>query len=147
MTRTIQKRASHRRGAVAAAVLASTALVLAGCGSGDDDGGQQAADVDLDAVLEEGGELTVWAWDPTLETVAEDFEELHENVDIELVNAGTGEDQYTARPDAMGAGDGVPDRAQLQYYAPPRFALAQSLADLSQFGAAELDGTFTTGPW
>lgn len=147
MTRTIQKRAPHRRGAVAAAVLASTALVLAGCGSGDDDGGQQAADVDLDAVLEEGGELTVWAWDPTLETVAEDFEELHENVDIELVNAGTGEDQYTALQNAMAAGDGVPDVAQVEYYALPQFVLAESLADLSQFGAAELDGTFTTGPW
>src|SRR5699024_13896 len=91
MTRTIQKRAPHRRRAVAAAVLASNALSLAG--------------------------------------------------------GRSGEDEYTALQNAMAAGNGVPDVAQVEYYALPQFVLAESLADLSQFGAAELDGTFTTGPW
>src|SRR5690625_7899982 len=87
-------RTGRRRGAIATAALASAALALTGCGSGDDSGdGGDTADVDIDAVLEEGGELTVWAWDPTLETVAENFQEEYPNVDIELVNAGTGNDQ------------------------------------------------------
>lgn len=141
-------RTGRRRGAIATAFLASTALALTGCGSGDDPtDGASSADVDLDAVLEEGGELTVWAWDPTLETVAADFEDLHPNVDIELVNAGTGNDQYTALQNAIQAGSGVPDVAQVEFYALPQFVLTESLADLSQFGAAELDGTFTPGPW
>src|SRR5690606_13258389 len=37
--------------------------------------------------------------------------------------------------------------AQIEYYALPQFALAKSLTDLNSFGAAELDGTFTPGPW
>jgi len=141
-------RTGRRRGAIATAFLASAALALTGCGSGDDSGdGGDTADVDIDAVLEEGGELTVWAWDPTLETVAENFQEEYPNVDIELVNAGTGNDQYTALQNAIQAGSGVPDVAQVEFYALPQFVLAESLADLSQFGAAGLDGTFTPGPW
>jgi multiple sugar transport system substrate-binding protein len=68
-------------------------------------------------------------------------------VDVELVNAGTGNDQYTALQNAIGAGKGVPDVAQVEYYALPQFALAKSVTDLTAFGADDLDGTFTPGPW
>src|SRR5699024_6291268 len=95
----------------------------------------------------EGGDLTIWAWDPTLESVASDFEELHPNVNIELVNAGTGSEQYTALQNAMAAGKGMPDVAQVEYYALSQFILTESLTDLSAYGADDLEGTFTTGPW
>ncbi len=49
---------------------------------------------------------------------------------VNLVNAGTGNDQYTALQNAIAAGKGVPDVAQIEYYALPQFALAKSLADI-----------------
>jgi multiple sugar transport system substrate-binding protein len=128
------------------ALVGALALALTACSSADD-GGSGGEAVDTASVLEEGGEITVWAWEPTLEGVVEDFEAAYPNVTVNLENVGTGNDQYTALQNAIAAGDGVPDVAQVEYYAVPQFAISESLADLSGLGASELDGTFTTGPW
>jgi multiple sugar transport system substrate-binding protein len=125
-----------------AAVVTAATLALAACGSGEDAAGDETASGST-----EGATITVWAWEPTLEQVVTDFEAAHPDVTVELVNAGTGNDQYTALQNAIQAGDGVPDVAQVEYYALPQFAIAESLADLSELGASGLDGTFTPGPW
>ncbi|MDT0303029.1 ABC transporter substrate-binding protein [Streptomonospora wellingtoniae] len=121
---------------------AALLLGVTACGSG---GGSSAGDVR--SALEEGGKITVWAWEPTLKSVVEDFEKEHPNVDVELVNAGTGPDQYSALQNAVKAGSGVPDLAQIEYFALSQFAVGESVADLSPMGAADLDGTFSKGPW
>ena len=82
-----------------------------------------------------------------LEQVVADLETAYPEVDVQLVNAGTGNDQYTALQNAISAGKGVPDVAQIEYYALPQFALGESLTDLTGLGAASLDSTFTPGPW
>lgn len=133
-TRTTLRRTALRGAAVAGAL----ALTLTACSGGG---------TDPEAAAEEGGELTVWAWDPTVEPIAEAYMEAHDGVTIEVVNAGTGNDQYTALQNAIAAGSGVPDLAQIEYYALPQFAIGESLADVSELGAAELEGTFTPGPW
>ncbi|MDT0446535.1 ABC transporter substrate-binding protein [Streptomyces johnsoniae] len=132
------------RGAAAACALA---LGLTACGSSDDDAGEESSPDAVQAALEEGGEITVWGWDPTLEQVVADFEAAHPNVEVDLVNAGTNTDQYTALQNAMSAGSGVPDVAQIEYYAISQFTISESLTDLSSFGADDLDGTFSPGPW
>lgn len=141
----------HRRmrvGSVAAA--GALSLTLTACGSGDDSAGGGASgeeSPDVQAALEEGGELTVWAWEPTLTQVVDDFEKKYPNVDVELANVGTSEDQYTALQNALSAGDGIPDVAQIDYYALPQFAVGEALADLTPYGAQEFDGTFIQGGW
>jgi len=131
--------------ALSAGLLAITAL--AACGSNDDTGDSGASAGDVAAALEKGGELTVWAWEPTLDKVVTDFETAYPNVHVNLVNAGTGNDQYTALLNAISAGSGIPDVAQIEYYALPQFALTDSLSPLGDFGAADLEGTFSPGPW
>jgi multiple sugar transport system substrate-binding protein len=134
----------------AVAATGVVALGLAACSGGDSgsgSGSEAGSPDDVAAALEEGGSLTVWAWEPTLEQVVADFEAEYPEVDVELVNAGTGNDQYTALQNAIAAGKGVPDVAQVEYYALPQFALSDAVADLTAFGADELDGTFTPGPW
>jgi len=131
-----------------AAVAAALALALTACGGGDTkDDATTPAGGDTPAAGGLSGSLTVWAWEPTLEKVVADFETANPDVDVELVNAGTGNDQYTALQNAIAAGSGVPDVGQIEYYALPQFALGESLADLGPLGATELDGTFTPGPW
>ncbi|MFS0704025.1 sugar ABC transporter substrate-binding protein [Cellulomonas sp. 179-A 9B4 NHS] len=139
MTRTTRT-AMHRTAFRGAALAGALALTLTACSGG-------GGDADPDAAAEEGGELLVWAWDPTVEPIAEAYMEANPDVTIELVNAGTGNDQYTALQNAIGAGSGVPDLAQIEYYALPQFAIGESLADLTELGADELDGTYTPGPW
>ncbi|GGM38202.1 sugar ABC transporter substrate-binding protein [Promicromonospora citrea] len=134
--------------ALAAAGVATAAL--AGCGGGPESGLTAAAGVspeDVTAALEEGGELLVWAWEPTLEQVVEDFEAAYPNVDVELANVGTGNDHYVVLQNAISAGSGVPDVAQVEYYALPQFSISGSLADLAPYGAAELDDTYSPGTW
>ncbi|HEV6955326.1 MAG TPA: sugar ABC transporter substrate-binding protein [Promicromonospora sp.] len=139
----------HHRAVGAVAAAGALALALTACGSGSDDPGtaQEVSPQDVAAALEEGGELLVWAWEPTLEQVVEDFEAEYPNVDVELANVGTGNDHYVALQNAIGAGSGVPDVAQVEYYALPQFSISGSLADLAPFGASELDGTYSPGTW
>jgi multiple sugar transport system substrate-binding protein len=135
---------------VAAAATAAI-LTLAACGgdSDDNEGTPPAAgsEADVAAALQKGGNLTVWAWDNTVKDVAAGFEKKYPNVKINLVNAGTGDKQYTALQNAVAAGSGVPDVAQIEYYALLQFALAKSLANISGLGAAGLKSSFTPGPW
>jgi multiple sugar transport system substrate-binding protein len=139
----------HHRAVGALAAASALALILTACGSGSDggDAAEAVSPEDISAALEEGGDLLVWAWEPTLDKVVEDFEAEYPNVNVELANVGTGNDHYVALQNAISAGSGVPDVAQMEYYALPQFSIGESLADLSALGASELDGTYSPGPW
>ena len=128
------------------ALLAATVLALAACSSAPP-ASSTGSDTDVQAALAKGGKLTVWSWEPTLKQVVKDFQTKYPNVTVDLVNAGTGDKQYTALQNAITAGSGVPDVAHIEYYALPQFALAKSVTDLKPFGAGGLDGKFTPGPW
>lgn len=85
----------------------------------------------------------MWAWEPTLKQVATDFEKEHPGVKVDLVNAGTNKDQYTALQNAISAKKGVPDVAQIEYYAMGQYALTKQLTDLKSFGADKLSAQFS----
>jgi multiple sugar transport system substrate-binding protein len=142
-----------RRWTVAALTSACVlALALTACGAPRTAAGGSADRAGLshgahDAVLQKGGDLLVWAWEPTLDKVVEDFEAKYPNVNIEMANVGTGNDHYVALQNAISAGSGVPDVTQMEYYALPQFSIAGSLADLTEFGASDLGRSFSAGPW
>lgn len=129
----ISRRGRSLSGGAAGAV--SLALVLTACGGGSED------------PAEDGGELMLWGWTGVYEDIAEAYMEENPDVTVEVRNVGTNVDQYTALQNALSAGSGVPDLAQIEYYAIPQFAIGESLADLSEFGADELEDTYTQGPW
>ncbi|MGZ3113735.1 ABC transporter substrate-binding protein [Streptomyces sp. H62] len=130
-------------------LLCALALGAAACGGSDDGGSDRKAvsQADVQAALKKGGTITVWAWEPTLEQVATDFEKEHPGVEVELVNAGTNNDQYTALQNAISAKKGVPDVAQIEYYAMGQYALTEQLTDLEAFGADKLSAQYSPGPW
>lgn len=128
----------------AVAVVSALALGATACGSGGtDDASGSAGPKDVAAALEKGGKVTVWAWEPTLKKVAEDFEKKYPKVDVELVNAGTGDKQYTALQNAIAAGSGAPDVAQIEYYALGQFAIGKSVENLAPYGADKHASGFT----
>ncbi|MEV7085991.1 sugar ABC transporter substrate-binding protein [Streptomyces sp. NPDC093085] len=133
------------RGAGLASVLA-LALTLTACGGSSDDSADTGPG-DVKAALDQGGTLTVWTWDLTMKKVAKDFQAAHPKVKVNVVNAGTGKDQYTALQNAISAGKGVPDVAQIEYFALGQFSLAKSVTDLSKFGADKLGDAYSPGPW
>jgi multiple sugar transport system substrate-binding protein len=140
-----------RKGLGVAAAAMAAILALAACGSDDSSSGSSSSssvsDADVQAALQKGGNLTVWAWEPTLKQVVAKFQQQYPNVKVNLVNAGTGNDQYTALQNAIAAGKGIPDVAQIEYYALPQFALGKSLANLGPYGADALSAQYTPGPW
>ncbi|NQX15463.1 ABC transporter substrate-binding protein [Rathayibacter sp. VKM Ac-2857] len=125
---------SHRSPSRAGAALAVSALTVAlgGCAVG---------------APPEDDSLLVWSWDAQLPEVAELYEAEHPGVEIEVVDVGTGDEQYTALQNVIAAGSGVPDVAFLDATALPQFALSGALADLGPLGADALSEEFAPGPW
>jgi multiple sugar transport system substrate-binding protein len=136
-----------RRLALAVAALTAASL-LAGCGSdeGGGGGGEGSAD-DLDAALEAGGTITYWTWTPSAEAQVAAFEDQYPDVDVKLVNAGTGNDHYTKLQNAIKAGSGGPDVAQVEYQALPQFAIPGDLVDLRQYGFDDYADDYTPSTW
>ncbi|OEJ61992.1 sugar ABC transporter substrate-binding protein [Streptomyces agglomeratus] len=130
-------------------IVCALGLGATACG-GSADGGSNSKRVsaqDIRAALKKGGTITVWAWEPTLKQVAADFQKEHPAVKVELVNAGTNKDQYTALQNAIAAKKGVPDVAQIEYYALGQYALTKGLTNLAPYGAGKLATAYSPGPW
>ncbi|GHA05350.1 sugar ABC transporter substrate-binding protein [Streptomyces tauricus] len=131
------------------AVLSVLALGATACGGSDDDssGSKPVSAGDVQAALKKGGSVTVWAWEPTLKTVAADFQKKYPKVKINLVAERSGDKHYTALSNAISAEKGVPDVAQVEYFALGQYALTKGLSDLAPYGADKLKSKYTAGPW
>ena len=146
------RRSTFRRTATRAAALGlglALAGSLAACssGSGSGSGSAEGSPDDIAAALTEKQTITVWAWAPAVEPIAEAFEKKYPDITVDVQNVGTGADQYTKLQNAIKAGKGAPDVAQIEYFAVPQFSLASSLADLSGYGFGDLEGDFTASTW
>jgi multiple sugar transport system substrate-binding protein len=141
MTRT------SRSGKVIGAAATTLAVLLAGCSPEAPAPDTSAAPGALDAALEKGGTVTYWSWTPSGKEQAAAFEKEHPNVTVDYVNVGTGEDHYTALQNAIKAGRGGPDVAQIEYRALPQFALQGSLVDLTGYGLEDLADDYMDSTW
>ena len=101
----------------------------------------------LAAALQTPTTLTWWAWAPQDKDIVAAFEKKYPKVKVNLVNAGTATTEYTKLQNAIKAGSGVPDIAQIEYYALPQFALGGSLADLSKDGLSSDQSQFSSAVW
>jgi multiple sugar transport system substrate-binding protein len=144
----IIRRRSTRTAAAIVTVGLAAGFALTGCSTDQGGGGGASGDAsDIEAALEEGGTLTYWSWTPSAEAQVAAFEKAYPKVDVKLVNAGTNTEEYTKLQNAITAGSGAPDVAQVEYYAIPQFALADALVDLSAYGFSDLEDDYSPGPW
>ncbi|TXL86663.1 sugar ABC transporter substrate-binding protein [Streptomyces sp. IB2014 016-6] len=142
-------RRTHGRLLRGIALLSVLALGATACGGSDGDSSDQkpVSAEDIQAALKKGGTVTVWAWEPTLEKVAADFQAKYPKVEINLVGERSGDKHYTALSNAISAEKGVPDIAQVEYFAVGQYSLTKGLTELSPFGAGKLADKYTPGPW
>lgn len=87
-------------------------------------------------------QITVWSWEPSMNTLIEAFEKENPDVHVKL-NAMSG---YEHLNTAMQDGYGTPDVAQLEYFALPQYAVSGQLMDLTD-RASGYGGFFTPGTW
>ncbi|MGN6125246.1 MAG: ABC transporter substrate-binding protein [Humibacter sp.] len=129
-------------------VIAASALVggaLVACSSSGSSSGGSSDDVA--SALAKGGTITYWTWTPSAKDQVAAFEKAYPKVHVKLVNAGTGNDEYTKLQNTIKAGSGAPDVAQIEYFALPQFALGKSLVDLNSFGFDKLKSDYASGSW
>ncbi|KQQ20578.1 sugar ABC transporter substrate-binding protein [Rathayibacter sp. Leaf299] len=142
------RRGTRSRVLAGLVVAGISAMSLVSCSSDSGTGSASSGSAaDLDAALERGGELTYWTWTPTGADQAAAFMEEYPNVEVEVVNAGTATDEYTKLQNAIKAGSGAPDVAQIEYYAMQQFALSDGLLDLTPYGLADLEEDYTASTW
>ena len=92
-------------------------------------------------------ELTVWSWDSTLPRTVKGFEAKNPNIKVKVTTAGTNKDEYNALSNAIEAGSGAPDIAQIEYYALPEYVIRGHLENLSDLGASDFKDFYTPGTW
>ena len=92
-------------------------------------------------------EITVWAWDNNLKANAKQFMKDNPDIKVTFANAGSSKDEYVALSNAIEAGSGAPDIAQIEYYAIPEYAIKGALKDLTDNGAGKFKDFYTPGTW
>lgn len=122
---------------------------LVACSSGSSTGSATTAGnaTQITAALQKESTITVWTWGGPIKDVAAAFEKKYPKITVNVVNAGTGNDEYTKLQNAIKAGSGAPDVAQIEYFALPQFALSKSLVDLKSLGMGSLSTKFTKSTW
>ncbi|WP_250309584.1 extracellular solute-binding protein [Gardnerella sp. Marseille-Q2328] len=86
--------------------------------------------------------ITVWSWEPSMKRLAAQFERL--NPDVHVVVKDTS--GYNNLNSAIQDGYGMPDVAQLEYFALPQYAVSGQLLDITD----RVQGTqtfYTPGTW
>lgn len=124
-----------RRGLVAAAAVTALGLLAAGCSAPQTD----------EPASNEPVEILFWSWLPNIQTTIDLFEEANPDITVKLENVGAGDEQYTKMQNAIDAGSGGPDVAQMTYNALPSFAVTGALADIEANADADIDELFLSG--
>lgn len=132
----------NTRAIAAAGLAALSAVALTAC-SGDD----SAEACTNEVVNKDATQVSVWAWYPAFEQVVDLFNNTHDDVQICWTNAGQGNDEYTKFSTAIEAGSGAPDVVMLEGEVLSSFSIRDALVDLSEYGAADVQGNYTEGAW
>lgn len=141
-----KRRARRVIGSVLAAGMAATLLAACSGGAATSSTTKSYSQADISTALKKKSTLTVWAGDQGVQANAKAFEKRYPNITVDVVNIDLS-DSYTKLQNAIKAGSGVPDAADMEDVAMPQFALAGSIVDLKQFGLASLQDQYNASAW
>jgi multiple sugar transport system substrate-binding protein len=99
------------------------------------------------ARAQEPVELTFWAWCPGSAEMSAKFSELNPNIKVKHENVGQGAPHYVKLRDALKAGTGLPDVAQMEFNSIPSFRALNALADMGPTGGSAVGGKFVDWTW
>jgi len=138
---------------------AAAAVTLAACGTGAPSKPSGAAGSSAKAspsasVLAGGAscsssatKLTFWAWVPGMNRAVTEFNQTHPSICVTLEDPGAGEPEYTALNNAMKAGSGAPDVAEVEFDELPSFIIQKYVVNLVPYGADNYKSDFATWAW
>lgn len=135
--------------AAAATVALAGALVSCSAGGGEpsNTGGGSDANCTNTIPKKDLPVVTMWAWYPNMETVADNFNEGNDEVQVCWTNAGAGGDAYDKFQTAISAGSGAPDVMMIEADRIPAFQVQDALVDLTDIGYEDVKDNFSEGAW
>jgi multiple sugar transport system substrate-binding protein len=154
-----------RRPGIAVAMVAAVAAVtgLAACSSGatsstapSGSGSTSSSPSPSSSVTVEAGsscassnavKLTFWAWVPGMGRAVNEFNATHPGICVTQEDVGAGDPEYVAITNALKAGSGAPDVAEVEFDELPSFEVTQSVDNLAQYGADNYKSDFVPWAW
>jgi multiple sugar transport system substrate-binding protein len=91
--------------------------------------------------------LTFWAWVPGMDRAVTDYNSTHPGVCVTLEDPGAGEAEYTLLNNALKAGTGAPDVAEVEFDELPSFEIQKYLVNLVPYGANNYKSDFASWAW
>jgi len=91
--------------------------------------------------------ITFWAWVPGISRAVTAFNASHPSICVTLSDVGAGNPEYTKLTQALQAGKGAPDVAEVEYDELPSFEITKSVLNLVPYGAGKLQSKFVPWVW
>jgi multiple sugar transport system substrate-binding protein len=91
--------------------------------------------------------ITFWAWVPGMNRAVNEFNATHPNICVTQENPGAGLDEYTPLNNAMKAGSGAPDVAEVEFDELPAFIIQHYVVNLVPYGANKYKTDFAPWAW
>ena len=151
-----------RRITMAVAGAAAVSL-LAACSSGGSSssggtpagGATSSASASASATVLAGGKscsssatpVMFWAWVPGISRAVTEFNKTHPGICVTLEDPGAGGAEYTLLNNAMKAGSGAPDVAEMEFDEIPSFIIQKYVVDLVPYGANNYKSKFAPWAW
>jgi multiple sugar transport system substrate-binding protein len=155
LTRRHARRYPVARGAAWLAAVAAVS-VLAACGSSGSSTPPSSSGAKASAspsVLAGGNcsssatKVTFWAWVPGIGRAVTAFNKTHPSICVTLEDVGAGSPEYVKISDALKAGSGAPDVAEVEFDELPSFEVTHSLVNIAKYGATKYQSAFVPWAW
>jgi multiple sugar transport system substrate-binding protein len=91
--------------------------------------------------------LTFWAWVPGMSRAVTQFNATHSNICVTLEDPGAGPGEYVPLNNALKAGTGAPDVAEIEYDLLPSYEIQHYLVNLAPYGANSYKSDFAPWAW
>jgi multiple sugar transport system substrate-binding protein len=91
--------------------------------------------------------ITFWAWVPGIARAVAEFNKTHPSICVTLEDEGAGDPQYVKIADAIKAGSGAPDVAEVEFDELPSFEVTHSVVNLAKYGADKYKSDFVPWAW
>ena len=91
--------------------------------------------------------VTFWAWVPGISRAVTEFNSTHPSICVTLEDPGAGGAEYTLLNNAMKAGSGAPDVAEMEFDELPSFIIQKYVVNLVPYGANNYKSDFAPWAW
>lgn len=91
--------------------------------------------------------LTFWAWVPGMSRAVTQFNASHPDICVTLQDPGAGTGEYVPLNNALKAGTGAPDVAEVEFDLLPSYEIQHYLVNLVPYGATKYKSNFAPWAW